>query len=75
MASNLYAVPLSKRPPPGPLDYIHAVVFNTFFGLSMLALHVLQLVNLIFHVHPATLSLYNSCVNWHKDVGNHCHLS
>lgn len=68
MTSNLYAVPLSKRPPPGVLDYIHAAVFNTFFGLAMLSVHVLQLFNLIFIISPSTSRIYNKCVNWHKDV-------
>ena len=70
MANNLYAVPLSKRPPPGPWDYIRIVVFNIFFGLSMLAIHTLQLFNLVFRIFPATVSLYNSLVNWHKDVSS-----
>lgn len=71
MASDLYAVPLSKRPPPGLLDYLQMTVFNAFFMVAMLGLHVLQLYNLVLRISPATLSLYNSLVAWHKDVSRH----
>lgn len=71
MTGNLYAVPLSKRPPPGLRDYLQVAVFNAFFLLGMLGLHMLQLANLVFRISPATLSIYNSLVAWHKDVSRH----
>lgn len=66
--ASLYAVPVTKRPPPGVRDYVRITIFNLFFGLSMLAVHTLQLFNLTFRIVPATIPLYNKLVDWHKDV-------
>lgn len=67
--SPLYAVPLSRRPPPDIRDWLQTIIFNLFFGAAMISCHVLQLMNLsLFHVHPSTLSIYNTLVDWHKDV-------
>lgn len=71
MASDLYAVPLSKRPPPGLLDYGQMLAFNAFFMAAMLGLHILQLSSLIFRIHPSTLGLYSSLRAWVKDVSRH----
>jgi hypothetical protein len=74
MGSPLYGVPLDKRPPPDVRDYLQMILFNTFFGLSMIALHTLQLFNLaLFRIHPSTRRIYNTIVDWHKDVRLACH--
>jgi len=66
--TTLHDRPLSQRPPPTPLAYLHAASFNAFFQLGMLVLHVLQLGTLPFRLHPVTLSLYNRLAIAAKDL-------
>lgn len=69
MTTPTYAIPIRARPPLTPSQWIHAATFNFVFQTAMLAIHAFQLFLVLpFHLHPATLHLYDALATWTKEL-------